>query len=391
MTTVTSINGLRGLSATRDFAPGDAILCDPALAAVPLDSTSSGAKSAWHVAAILALQVLKSGIAGALTDLEPKSRLGFIIPDDEKDDYSDALEGLKTTAADALTVVDADEVERMLHVVVRNALQLCGCQALCVRAAMINHSDRPNATHLGFARTADKQLFACIRAVEPIKAGSMVTISYLADLATSSEDRRAGLAHHGIEPEDRPCDAALEGWQAAGVTARAQLEGPIGACNVAADSAWQAAESLQNGGGGGGGGDAAAAAKQRLMEAATHYAKLLQLATGKLDDGHALLLIARARLAKVMMQSGAQRSQANALPLWRAVLQATRPCVPANWPALLEPLRGVAAAAEAAGDAELAVRHKEEAARVLAVLNPSCSDVRETGRVPDPEETGTTT
>ena len=138
-------------------------------------------------------------------------------------------------------MVDTEEVERLLHKVVRNALEICGCQAICVRAAMINHSDTPNATHLGFARTSDKQLFVCIRAVEAISAGTPITISYLADLASSIEDRRAGLAHHGIEPTSRPCDTALVGWKpdAAVAAVRDTLEKQIGACNVAADAAWQ--------------------------------------------------------------------------------------------------------------------------------------------------------
>ena len=78
-----------------------------------------------------------------------------------------------------------------------------------------------------------------------------------------------------------------------------------------------------------------------------------------------------------MTLSGAARSQANALPLWKLVLAALRPCVPLNWPQLLAPLKGAAAAAAAAGDDEAAAAYREEHGAVLRVLNPRCEDVRE--------------
>ena len=74
--------------------------------------------------------------------------------------------------------------------------------------------------------------------------------------------------------------------------------------------------------------------------------------------------------------SGAARSCANALPLWRAVLHATAACVPDCWPQLLEPLQGGEAAARAAGDEAAAREFASERRRVLEVLNPSCDDVR---------------
>ena len=113
------------------------------------------------------------------------------------------------------------------------------------------------------------------------------------------------------------------------------------------------------------------------MQAAAHYAQLLQLGGGVLGEGHAMLLQARLRLAKVMMMSGAQRSQANSLPLWQAALAVTRTCVPTNWPALLELLRGAAAAATAAGAEAAAQAYSAEVRSVLAVLQPQCADVAE--------------
>ena len=116
--------------------------------------------------------------------------------------------------------------------------------------------------------------------------------------------------------------------------------------------------------------------------------KLLQLAKGTLSEGHALVLQARARIAHVMTLSGVQRSRANALPLWKAVLAATRPCVPSHWPALLEPLRGVADAAEAAGDVVEASAAAEEVRRILAVLLPDCKDVALAAAAPAPVGVG---
>ena len=59
----------------------------------------------------------------------------------------------------------------------RNAMHLEDEQALCVRASMVNHSCRPNATHMGFRTLADGALCVCIRAVVDIAEGEEVTVS----------------------------------------------------------------------------------------------------------------------------------------------------------------------------------------------------------------------
>jgi hypothetical protein len=361
---------------------------------VRLSDPTIAQRGPWHVAAALAQEVLSSGLADATQDLEPRDKRGFIIPSSDREEYDEALEELRASATASLSFVDLDEVERLLHVVVRNALELIGFQALCLRASMVNHACTPNATHCAFARTTDKQLFVCIRAVDTIKAGSPITISYIGDLASSFAERKAALAHHGIEPARRGCDAALVAWrEQLSEDAKLAVERQIGGCNLMADAAWQEAESLRTSavaaaahgstdGGLGSSDEVEASMKRKLMEAAAHYAKLLQLGASALGERHELLLQARTRLAKVMTGSGAERSRANALPLWQAVLAATRPCVPACWPALLEPLRGIANAAEAAGDSELAASAQQEADDMLKRLNPGCTDVQATGRVP---------
>ena len=73
--------------------------------------------------------------------------------------------------------------------------------------------------------------------------------------------------------------------------------------------------------------------------------------------------------------SAAPRSCANALPLWREVLRATRACCGDVWPALLVPLRGGVRAAKAASDAAAEAEFGAELERVLAVLRPACDDV----------------
>ena len=61
-------------------------------------------------------------------------------------------------------------------------------------------------------QTRDGALCLCVRAVEAIKEGEEVTISYIEDLACSRGEREDALAHHGIPPTPRACDAALEEW-----------------------------------------------------------------------------------------------------------------------------------------------------------------------------------
>lgn len=359
----------RALFATEAIAAGAPILCEAALASVVLDGAAG---NPWAVAAELAIAVASAGQADATRELHPREPAQYIVPADETAEHEAAVEAVCARggcgAGRIQELVTPEEARRLLHVVVRNALALCGRQCLFLGASMANHSCSPNATQLGFFEAREGgHLCVCFRAVRDIAAGEAVTISYVADLATSVQERRQALAHHGIEPSARPCDAALTRWRLPTEDAkRAQTESSIGACNVAADGAWEAAAALQRAGDG-------AAARPKLMEAAQQYAKLLQLADGALDNGHEVLLQARERLAKVMGFSGAQRSRANALPLWRAVLAAVRPCVPPSWPQLLEPLRGVIDAAEAAGEA--ADEERAELQRVLAVLNPSCSDL----------------
>ena len=348
---------------------GAPLLCEAALVACTLEG--GPLDRPWLLAAQLVEELLEArATAGAeLATLEPRSAADAVVPNDEADELNAAVDQLRQcTSAQA---VSNAELTRLLLVVARNAMALEGCQALCPRASMINHSCSPNATHQGFRRASDKTLCVCIRAVRSIREGEQITISYVDDLATSVRERTASLAHHGFAAELRPCDPPLEGWllPAAETVRRAEVERTVHAHNVAADEAWSAAHA----GGGGGAGDEQK--KQLLMRAASLYAKLLQLSSGALDDRHAILLQARSRLAQVMMMSGADRSRANALPLWRAVLAALRPCVPAHWPQLLPPLRSAAAAAAAAGDESAASAFRAEYERVLGVLNPTCPDV----------------
>ena len=133
----------------------------------------------------------------------------------------------------------------------------------------------------------------------------------------------------------------------------------------AADAAWEAAHAA---------GDEAERRRQ-LMTSAAHYGQLLQLSDGLLGAHHTLLLVARGRLAHVMTVSGAQRSCANALPLWRSHLAATRRCCPPNWPHLLPCLRGGRDAAARAGDSTAAAEFEAKLHRVLDVLKPKCLDV----------------
>ena len=345
---------------------GAPLLCEAAL----VSHTLQGApiNRPWLLAAQLVEELLEvRTTAGAeLATLEPRAAADAVAPNDEADELNAAVDQLRQCTS-AQAVSDA-ELKRLLLVVARNAMALEGCQALCPRASMINHSCSPNATHQGFRRASDKTLCVCIRAVRNIQEGEQITISYVDDLATSVRERTASLAHHGFEAEHRPCDAALEGWilPAAETVRRAEVERTVHAHNVAADEAWSAAHAS-------GAGDEQM--KQQLMRAASLYAKLLQLSSGALDDRHAILLQARSRLAEVMMMSGADRSRANALPLWRAVLAALRPCVPEHWPQLLPPLRSAAAAAAAAGDESAASAFRSEYESVLGVLNPTCPDV----------------
>ena len=360
----------RGLVALQAIAAGAPVLCEPALAAASLKGCESQ-QDPWLVAARLAALLLASEDVHNLTrNLMPQCADGLKFDNDT----TAAVVEIQKVAPGRLSV-DETELLRLLHVVRRNALEILGHQAICVRASMCNHSCMPNATHQGFRRAADGALCVVVRAVRDVAIGDEVCISYIEDLACSAAERAEALASHGITPDERACDAALEAWARDAPppsdTHRQTISSELASRATAADRAWTDAlkgQSLMTA-------SATADAKQALLQAAAHYAQLLQRASGILGEGHAIVLLARLRLAQLMMSSGAQRSQANALPLWKAVLEATRPCVPDAWPALLEPLRGAAAAASAAGDSTQSEHYAAEAERVLTVLNPRCRDV----------------
>jgi len=360
----------RGVAAAVDIRAGAPILCEVALASMNLSSLDMQQDPMLTAALLAAALLVDSTVHGLTRALEPQTADGLVL-----DQATDAVAEMRRRAPASATVDDR-ELLRLLHVVQRNALELLGHQALCVRASMINHSCTPNATHMGFRRRADGALCCCIRAVRDIRAGEEVRISYVEDLACGAAERAAALAHHGFGPDARAADGPLEAWAptapAPSDPRRAQLERELSARNSAADAAWSSASGARAHGE-----SDTAAPKQLFMQAAAHYAQLLQLGSGVLGEGHAMLLQARLRLAKVMMMSGAQRSQANSLPLWQAALAVTRTCVPTHWPALLELLRGAAAAATAAGAEAAAQAYSAEVRNVLAVLQPQCADVAE--------------
>jgi hypothetical protein len=360
----------RGVAAAVDIRAGAPILCEVALASMNLSSLDMQQDPMLTAALLAAALLVDSTVHGLTRALEPQTADGLVL-----DQATDAVAEMRRRAPASATVDDR-ELLRLLHVVQRNALELLGHQALCVRASMINHSCTPNATHMGFRRRADGALCCCIRAVRDIRAGEEVRISYVEDLACGAAERAAALAHHGFGPDARAADGPLEAWAptapAPSDPRRAQLERELSARNSAADAAWNSASGARAHGE-----SDTAAPKQLFMQAAAHYAQLLQLGSGVLGEGHAMLLQARLRLAKVMMMSGAQRSQANSLPLWQAALAVTRTCVPTHWPALLELLRGAAAAATAAGAEAAAQAYSAEVRNVLAVLQPQCADVAE--------------
>ena len=350
----------RGACATRDITPGEPILCEAPLVVSPLNTKADGA-SPWLVAAELATVIFAQQLASSTNSLTPNA-----APAEADGDELAVVDSLATVFPEA----DRVELRRVIHVIRSNAFALDGAQALFVRSSMLNHSCMPNATHQPFRRRSDGALCLCIRCVAPIRAGDEVVISYADDLAAPPTERLLCLRHHGFGPERRACDAALEQWLVdADTDRRRQAEPLISGHNVAADKAWLAAQAAQA--------EAAdsAEARTQLMTAAAHYAKLLQLSDGVLGSGHAVLLQARLRLAHVMTLSKAARSCANALPLWRAALEVTRRCVPPIWPQLLTPLRGARDAATHAGDAAAAKEFGDELERVLALLNPQCSDV----------------
>mmetsp|Transcript_70023 Transcript_70023/g.138861 ORF Transcript_70023/g.138861 Transcript_70023/m.138861 type:complete len:202 (-) Transcript_70023:138-743(-) len=199
--------------------------------------------------------------------------------------------------------------------------------------------------------------------------GEEVTISYCEDLAASVSERAEALRHHGFPPDTRTCDAPLVEWRLPiSDLRRGQLEQELTARNAAADREWEVANRA---------GPPTEARAGALMQCAAQYAKLLQSADGVLGERHEIVVQARQRLATIMMRSRAKRSQSNALPLWRGVLMALRPCFPPHWPGLLEPLEGAALAAEAAGDLSAAEVYRAERNRILAVLRPACDDVAE--------------
>mmetsp|Transcript_35585 Transcript_35585/g.100721 ORF Transcript_35585/g.100721 Transcript_35585/m.100721 type:complete len:184 (-) Transcript_35585:6-557(-) len=140
--------------------------------------------------------------------------------------------------------------------------------------------------------------------------------------------------------------------------------------NEAADKAWRSARELQEGSAGGSlDREQADAEVRRLrMTAAMHYAALLKAGSCCLHPNHAWMHNARVRLAMVMTASRAARSCANALPLWRAALEAARDCYPPHWPSLLPLLSGACIAAQVAGDKEAFEAWSSEKLQVASVL-----------------------
>lgn len=263
---------------------------------------------------------------------------------------------------------------------------------------------------------AEGELWLCVRAVVPIRAGDEVTISYVADLCAPLASRAAALSHHGFAPEARPCDAALDGLAGgtrdgtrdetrdgtrdgrrdgtraaagdgtrddprAGAVFRAGADAhPLSAAErgeqlarlhrllSAADADWVAGQAAVGGG-------ALATGRDSLLSAAGRYAELLRAGDGVVAPRHALLTHARARLATVMAAAGSERSCRNSLPLWREVISATRACVPEAWPQLQPLLRSARDAAAAAGDVTARDAFARELAQVVMVLRTACDDV----------------
>ena len=358
----------RGLFAADDIAAGAPVHCEVPIVTVSPNSTAA---AEWGPPLQIVLALLEYGVKSATAELHPRERIvddtdsGIPLPRAEVDT---ALGILRGDGSHTWTAAD-DELERLLQVAVLNAIELTPPGSarrrygLCARGSLFNHSCQPNATHQGFVVGDGGGACLCVRAVRDIRKGEEVTISYVADLADAHGERAEQLKHHGFGAELRPCDAPLDEWLMPDGDERAKRTEEIGARNVAADAAWTAAH--------GGGGDARA----QLMASATHYAALLALAKGALGERHALVTNARSRLAHVMTASAAPRSCANALPLWREVLRATRACCGDVWPALLVPLRGGVRAAKAASDAAAEAEFGAELERVLAVLRPACDDV----------------
>jgi hypothetical protein len=430
----------RGVFAARKIEPGDPILCEDAIVTAPLGDQPELQKKAqrraasWLIAAQFATVLLAQGA-------ECVKRTDFLCPSLSELEEVPMEEEEEATVASLVQVfpIASNQARRLLHVVNRNSFAFDGMQALFERASMINHGCMPNATQQAFRRTADGALCICIRAVTSIAPDAEILISYADDLAAPPSERSVWLSHHGFAPEVRPgIDDALEEWLVAPSSEkRKQVEPMIGALNVAADKAWQEAEAagtrcarakreaIREAAGraataraadeavaaaaeaavnaapevaaahpdtgntpddtasltAGGAADEAAE-RTHYMTAAAHYAKLLQVGSGVLGPRHALLLQARARLAQVMTLSKAQRSCANALPLWRAVLSQTRQCVPPNWPQLLTPLRGARDAAKYAGDEAASNEFAEELGRMLGVLSTKCADVEDGAEAP---------
>ena len=118
----------RGLAAASAIAAGEPILCEAAAASAVLDN---GASNPWSVAGQLVVALIATGAADSTRDLEPREASAQIVPSGEAEQIETAVGEVRGHAAAAS--VGPDVVCRLLHVVVRNALQLCDRQARALR------------------------------------------------------------------------------------------------------------------------------------------------------------------------------------------------------------------------------------------------------------------
>ena len=139
----------RGVVAAVDIRAGAPILCEVALASMNLSSLDMEQDPMLTAASLAAALLVDSTVHGLTRALEPQTADGLVL-----DQAADAVAEMRRRSPASATVDDR-ELLRLFHVVKRNALELLGHQALCVRASMINHSCTPNATHMGFRRRAD--------------------------------------------------------------------------------------------------------------------------------------------------------------------------------------------------------------------------------------------
>mmetsp|Transcript_24917 Transcript_24917/g.62791 ORF Transcript_24917/g.62791 Transcript_24917/m.62791 type:complete len:284 (+) Transcript_24917:737-1588(+) len=279
--------------------------------------------------------------------------------------------------------MDNEELKRLLLVVITNTHALEDPKSGQLHqglfpqyGAMTNHSCVPNCTHTWYSAPASgksaeseegRALCMALRAVRDIARGEELTISYLDDLMAPFEERAETLRTRYLfdGATKRPCDD----WLAAvvcGEAAYKERAPQIIACNEAADAAWRRATDLAAPGYGQLEGQTEV--RRLRMEAVVHYAELLKLASGCLHADHRWVHNARVRTAMVMTASGAPRSCANALPLWRASMAAALKCYPPHWPSTVPLLKGGCSAASVAGDERLLSEWKELLKKTESVL-----------------------